>query len=70
MRNLPTAVLDNGLVRLGAGVRAPRALPLRPSGRPLERPVATQGATPQSARIPAAVADAGRIRLGAGIRRV
>ena len=70
MRHLsPADVADAGLVRLGAGIRAPR-----PFARPLppRRPAgagAGPAAAPPRAPVPAAVADAGRVRLGAGIRR-
>ncbi|MBK1657293.1 hypothetical protein [Paracraurococcus ruber] len=51
------AVADQGLVRLGAGIRKPGLRPTAPATRPA--PVA----------VPAAVADSGKVRLGAGIRR-
>ena len=76
MRKLsPADVADAGLVRLGAGIRAPRALPLRPTGRPLRRPIGGQAGNPAAPilspapLLPADVADAGLLRLGAGIRR-
>lgn len=66
----PADVADPGLVRLGAGIRAPRpfALPLasRPAGT---LPARLPGQPPPAVTVPAAVADAGRVRLGAGIRR-
>ncbi|MDN3566704.1 hypothetical protein QWZ14_20205 [Paeniroseomonas aquatica] len=65
----PADVADAGLVRLGAGIRAPRPfalpLPLRPAGQGLRRP----GQPPAAAPVPAMVADSGLVRLGAGIRR-
>jgi hypothetical protein len=64
MRHLtPADVADAGLVRLGAGIRAPRPFALPPVARPAGQ------AKPPAAAVPAAVADAGRVRLGAGIRR-
>ncbi|MDO9707973.1 hypothetical protein [Paracraurococcus lichenis] len=54
------AVADQGLVRLGAGVRQP--------ARPALRPLAP-ATRPAPLAVPAAVADSGKVRLGAGVRR-
>lgn len=62
---------DSGRVRLGAGMRAPGAVP------PLPGAATARGAAcpPRRAAgmiglvVPAAVADAGRVRFGAGMRR-
>lgn len=73
----PADVADAGLVRLGAGIRAPRPfslpLPSRAPGHALNRPGQQPAVPPMpavAARVPAMVADSGRVRLGAGIRRV
>ncbi len=69
----PADVADAGLVRLGAGIRAPRPvslpLALRTPGHALNRPGQPPAVPPMPASVPAMVADSGRVRLGAGIRR-
>lgn len=67
----PNALRDAGVVRFGAGMRAPAALPTLPAALlPPTPPASTSCLTVSAMRLlPTAVADAGRVRFGAGMRR-